>query len=164
MRSSGPCLTLIGLLLCSLVLVAEPLRAQEEDAAPIIATETRENGILTVTVEGVDGPLRDNVLAHLELNRFAGQAAPEESRMRWLHTRAETQIREALQPFGYYEPTIESTLNRIPNGWEARYRIQPGRPLRIATLDVQILGEGQQDPAFQQALDSLPLALGQILD
>jgi translocation and assembly module TamA len=163
MRSSGLHLALIGLLLCSLILVAEPLRAQD-DAAPIIATETRENGVLTVTVEGVDGPLRDNVLAHLELNRFAGQAAPEESRMRWLHTRAETQIREALQPFGYYEPTIESTLNRIPNGREARYRIQPGRPLRIATLDVQILGEGQQDPAFQAVLTRLPLAQGQVLN
>ncbi|MBK8754842.1 MAG: outer membrane protein assembly factor [Candidatus Competibacteraceae bacterium] len=163
MTSSGPHLTLIRLLLCSLVLVAEPLRAQE-DIAPIIATETRENGTLTVTVEGVDGPLRDNVLAHLELNRFADQAAPEESRMRWLHARAETQIREALQPFGYYEPTIASTLNRTPNGWEARYQIQPGRALRIATLDVQILGEGQQDPAFQAVLTRLPLAQGQVLN
>ncbi|HRD49356.1 MAG: outer membrane protein assembly factor [Candidatus Competibacter sp.] len=164
MTSSGPHLTLIGLLLCSLVLLAEPLRAQEDDTAPIIATETRENGTLTVTVEGVDGPLRDNVLAYLELNRFAGKTTPDETRLRWLHARAETQIHEALQPFGYYEPIIESTLNRTANGWEARYRIQPGRPLRIATLDIQVIGEGGQDPAFQALLAQLPLAPGQILD
>ncbi len=153
----------IWLLFCILVFVAGPLWAQE-DAAPLTATETRENGTLTVTVEGVDGPLRDNVLAHLELNRFAGQAAPDEARLRWLHGNAEREIREALQPFGYYQPTIESTLSRTPNGWEARYRIQPGRALRITTLDVQILGEGQQDPAFQQALANAPLAQGQVLD
>ncbi|KAB2928986.1 MAG: outer membrane protein assembly factor [Candidatus Contendobacter sp.] len=163
MLRSSPRPAFIWLLFCILAFVAGPLRGQE-DAAPLTATETRENGKLTVTVGGVDGPVRDNVLALLELNRFADQTAPEETRLRWLHGRAETQIREALQPFGYYEPTVESTLNRIPNGWEARYQIQPGRVLRIATLDVRILGEGRQDSAFQQALANAPLARGQVLD
>ena len=146
-----------------LVFLAGPLLAQEAPPPPT-ATETRENGVLTVTVEGVDEPLRTNVLALLELNRFAGQTAPEETRLRWLHGKAESQIREALQPFGYYEPTLESALNQIPGGWEAHYRVQPGRPLRITTLDLKILGEGQQDPAFQQALANAPLAQGQTLD
>ncbi|MDG4594467.1 MAG: autotransporter assembly complex protein TamA [Candidatus Contendobacter sp.] len=163
MPRSSPRLAFIGLLLCVLAGAAKPLPAQE-DAAPLTATETSENGKLTVTVEGVDGPLRDNVLVLLELNRFADQTAPEETRLRWLHGRAEAQIREALQPFGFYEPVIESSLSRILGGWQARYRIQPGRPLRIATLDVRILGEGQHDPAFQQAVANIPLAQGQVLD
>ncbi len=163
MPRSSPRLAFIWLLLCILAGAAKPLPAQE-DAAPLTATETSENGKLTVTVEGVDGPLRANVLALLELNRFADQTAPEETRLRWLHGRAEAQIREALQPFGFYEPVIESSLERISGGWQARYRIQPGRPLRIATLDVRILGEGQHDPAFQQAMANMPLAQGQVLD
>ena len=164
MTRSGSRLPYVWLLLCVLAFPAGVSPAQEETAALPAATETRENGTLTVTVEGVDGPLRDNVLALLELNRFAGQAAPEEARLRWLHGNADTQIREALQPFGYFDPTIESSLNRIPGGWEARYRIQPGRPVRITTLDVRILGEGRQDPAFQQAVANIPLAQGQVLD
>ena len=164
MTRSGSRLPYVWLLLCVLAFPAGVSPAQEETAALPAATETRENGTLTVTVEGVDGRLRDNVLALLELNRFAGQAAPDEARLRWLHGAAETQIREALQPFGYFDPTIESSLNRIPGGWEARYRIQPGRPVRITTLDVRILGEGRQDPAFQQAVANIPLAQGQALD
>jgi translocation and assembly module TamA len=163
MLRSSPRLALIWLPLCILAVVVEPLRAQQ-DATPPATTETAKNGTLAVTVEGVDGPLRDNVLVLLELNRFAGKAAPDEARLRWLHGNAERNIREALQPFGYYESTIESTLNRVPGGWEARYRIQPGRPLRITTLDLKILGEGQQDPVFQQALARAPLAQGQVLD
>ena len=163
MLRSSPRLALIWLPLCILAAVVEPSRAQQ-DAAPPAATETAENGTLAVTVEGVDGPLRDNVLAYLEVNRFAGKAAPDEARLRWLHANAERNIREALQPFGYYEPTIESTLNRVAGGWEARYRIQSGRPLRITTLDLKILGEGQQDQVFQQALAHAPLAQGQTLD
>jgi translocation and assembly module TamA len=148
-------LTLTGLLLCSLTLAAAPAT---------VTAETGENNKLAVIVAGVDGPLRDNVLALLELNRFAGQTAPEETRLRWLHNRAESQIREALQPFGYYRVVVESGLNAVPNGWEARYQIQPGPPLPIATLDVQILGEGQQDFVFQAFRAKLPLAPGQTLD
>ncbi len=148
-------LTLTGLLLCSLALAAAPTTA---------AAETGENNKLAVTVEGIDGPLRDNVLALLELNRFAGQTAPEETRLRWLHNRAESQIREALQPFGYYRAVVESGLSAVPNGWEARYQIKLGPPLPIATLDVQILGEGQQDFVFQAFRAKLPLVPGQTLD
>ncbi len=160
---SSPRLALVWLLLCCLVFTAGPLGAQQESAPP--ATETSAGtGTVTVTVEGVDGPLRDNVLAYLELNRFAGKPAPEESRLRWLHANAERNIRDALEPFGYYEPVIEATLNRTAGGWEARYRIQPGRALRIAMLDVRVLGEGARDPIFQKLLASLPLAKGQILE
>ena len=160
---SSPRLALVWLLLCCLVFTAGPLGAQQESAPP--ATETSAGtGTVAVTVEGVDGPLRDNVLAYLELNRFAGKPAPEESRLRWLHANAERNIRDALEPFGYYEPVIETTLNRTAGGWEARYRIQPGRALRIAMLDVRVLGEGARDPIFQKLLASLPLAKGQVLE
>jgi translocation and assembly module TamA len=86
-----------------------------------------------------------------------------ESRLRWFHTRAEENIRRALQPFGYYEPTIETRLEKTQLGWTAYYRINPGPPVRIATLDLQILGEGADDPAFQQLLAEFPLAEGDIL-
>ncbi len=163
MLRSGPRLLHL-LLLCTLVCCADIAQGQEK-AEPIVVTETGEhNGKLTVMVEGVDGPIRDNVLAYLELNRFADQAAPEESRLRWLHGNAEGQIREALQPFGYYEPHIESSLTQTPGGWEAHYRIELGRPLRIALLDVQVLGEGAHDPTFEKVLAHLPLAQGQILE
>ncbi|MDZ7622678.1 MAG: autotransporter assembly complex family protein [Candidatus Competibacteraceae bacterium] len=147
------------LLFCGLALVVGPARAQSPTAS-----NSDGNGVLTVIVEGVEDALRDNVLATLDINRFAGQAAPDEIRLRWLHGRAEREIRAALEPFGYYAPTIEAALNRTPEGWEARYRIQPGEPIRIAVLDVRVLGEGQQDSAFQRVLDRLPLTEGQPLN
>ncbi|MCC6134416.1 MAG: autotransporter assembly complex protein TamA [Candidatus Contendobacter sp.] len=152
------------LLLCGLLLlIAGSLPAQDDDL--MLATiDAAHNGTLTVTVEGLDGPLRDNVLAALELNRFAGKAAPEESRLRWLHNDAIRQINEALQPFGYFQPVIDATLERTTDGWIAQYRIQPGPPLKITTVDVQILGEGGNDPAFQKLLTKLPFAAGQVLD
>ena len=152
-----------GLFLC-LLLFSGSLLAQEAAPAEPPPGNANPHGSLTVTVEGLDDPLRDNVLALLELNRFAGQNPPDEIRLRWLHANAEREIRQALEPFGYYEPTIESSLEQTANGWEARYRVQPGRPLPLVEVDVRVLGEGGQDPAFQKVLENLPLAPGQTLN
>ena len=39
-----------------------------------------------------------------------------ERRIRQLHARAPEGIRRALQPFGYYRPTIEASLDREGGG------------------------------------------------
>jgi translocation and assembly module TamA len=148
------------LLLCSLWLMSGSLLAQ--DAVP--EPPANSNGKLTVLIDGLEEPLRGNALAMMDINRFADQTAPDEIRLNWLHANADPEIRQALEPFGYYEPTIESSLEQTANGWKAHYRVQPGRPLPIAEVDVRILGEGAQDPVFQKLLDHLPLAKGQTLD
>ncbi|HRX71415.1 MAG TPA: POTRA domain-containing protein, partial [Candidatus Competibacteraceae bacterium] len=165
----GPPLVSLCLLLSAGLLYAQQM-APEPSSDPASATATKspatETGKLTVVIDGLeDDALRNNVLAFLDINRFAGKPAPEEIRLNWLYKQAEDEIRQALQPFGYFEPTIEASLTRTDSGgWEARYRIQPGRPMRITELDVQVLGEGAQDPPFQTLLANLPLTQGQVLD
>jgi translocation and assembly module TamA len=155
----------LWLLLCCLSIIAPAPDAQQQPA-PAAQTQPgpAATGTLSVVVEGVEGPPRDNILAFLDINRFAGKPAPEETELRWLHGNAERNIRDALQPFGYYEPAIESALNRVAAGWEARYRIRLGRALPIATADIRVLGEGAQDPPFQNLLATQSLSVGQVLD
>ncbi len=112
------------------------------------------------------GPLADTarqVIRETQQPTGHYQLQISESRLRWFHTRAKENIRRALQPFGYYEPTIETSLEKTQQGWTAHYRINPGPPVRIATLDMQILGEGADDPAFQKLLADFPLTEGDIL-
>ncbi|MCB1921058.1 MAG: outer membrane protein assembly factor [Candidatus Competibacteraceae bacterium] len=165
----GPPLVSLCLLLSTGLLYAQemaPEPSNDPASAPATKSPATETGKLTVVIDGLeDDALRNNVLAFLDINRFAGKPAPEEIRLNWLYKQAEDEIRQALQPFGYFEPTIEASLTRTDSGgWEARYRIQPGRPMRITELDVQVLGEGAQDPPFQTLLANLPLAQGQVLD
>mgnify|MGYP000990965680 CR=1 FL=1 len=170
---SNPRPALLWLLLCCLSIFAPAPDAQEQPAPaaqtqPAPAAQTQPapaaTGTLSVVVEGVEGPPRDNILAFLDINRHAGKTAPEETELRWLHGNAERNIRDALQPFGYYEPAIDSALNRVPAGWEARYRIRLGRALPIASADIRVLGEGAQDPPFQNLLATQSLSVGQVLD
>ncbi len=163
-----PCLALRLLhlgLLCWLCFAAAPLRGQTQPTPPAAPGDPAAAATLTVQVEGLEaGPLRDNVLAHLDINRFNGKPAPKDSELQWLHANAERQIQAALQPFGYYEPTITSALTQTASGWTARYDLQLGRTLPIATVDVRIYGEAGRDPVFQALLDKIPLSKGAVLD
>ncbi|MEE4378323.1 MAG: autotransporter assembly complex family protein [Candidatus Competibacteraceae bacterium] len=140
----------IAWLLLGLMLSTSPLYAEEDLT-------------VTVIVEGLEGELLTNALAFMDINEFNGKPAPVESRVRWLHQRAPDEIRQALQPFGYYQPAIEDSLELEDSEWVARYRVKQGPPLLIDNVDVQVLGEGADDLAYQRRLNKLPFVKDQIL-
>lgn len=125
--------------------------------------QAKNNNALTVRIEGLEEKLLENARAYLGIMELADQKITNEARLRWLHNQAEEDIRSALEPFGYYRPQIETELKQTPKGWEAIYRVQPGSPVRIGKVDIQVLGDGADDPAFQQILTALPLEEGDIL-
>jgi translocation and assembly module TamA len=127
------------------------------------AAHAQQAATLAVAVSGVEDALLNNVLAFLEINELNGKPAPAESRLRWLHDRAPEQIRQALQPFGYYQPQIKADLQQQNQGWLASYAIERGPPLRIAAVDVQVLGEGAKDEAYRKILADPPLRKDQTL-
>jgi translocation and assembly module TamA len=113
-----------------------------------------------VVVEGVRGAERDNVLALLTLEQRRADAALTESQVRRLHGRAASEIRAALEPFGYYRADVDAELERTATGWRVTYRIDPGEPVRLAEVDVRLLGPGADDAAFRDRVASFPLRPG----
>ncbi len=70
------------------------------------------SGDIKVEIEGVSGPVKENVLAYLSLNRYSTQSNVDENVVYRLQQRADSETREALEPFGYYEPTVTSALRK----------------------------------------------------
>jgi translocation and assembly module TamA len=115
-----------------------------------------------VQLEGLDGALETNARAALSIAR-----APDDTpglRLRRLHARAAQEIRSALQPFGYYAPTIEATLAEDGEDWRARYVVERGPQVMVATVDVEVLGEGANDAGFQAVIAEFPVRPGDPLD
>jgi translocation and assembly module TamA len=127
---------------------------------PTTATAQAGRSGVQVEVDGVRGEVRDNVLALLTLEQRGRDADLTESRVQRLHRQADAEIRAALQPFGYYRPSIDSELTRTPAGWRARYRIVTGEPVRVGQLEVRLLGAGAVDPAFRSRVAAFPLRPG----
>lgn len=116
-----------------------------------------------IEVEGLTRELRNNVLALLTLQDARGDDDLDEDRLRRLHAKAPAEIEEALQPFGYYKPTVQSKLEKEGDTWVARYTVDRGPSLQVTSTDVQLLGPGNDDPAFRLLADDFPLRQGETL-
>ena len=83
--------------------------------------------------------------------------------MRRLHGAARNEIERALQPFGYYEPTIRSTLQRAEDAWLARYDVDPGAPTVVDRVEIRAVGDGSDEPAVREALGAATFTPGEVL-
>ncbi|HET9679255.1 MAG TPA: autotransporter assembly complex family protein [Gammaproteobacteria bacterium] len=110
---------------------------------------------VTVEVTGVNDVLRDNIRGMLSIVSYSEtQEDLTEAEIRRLHARAQSEIRQALMPYGYYQPLIKTTLTRQPDTWLAEYAINPGKPVRVRSVDIQITGPGAQLAGYQKILSS----------
>lgn len=120
-------------------------------------------GTLSITLEGVNTEQSLNIRSFLSIEALEGKFITNPSRLRYLHNLADAEIKTALQPLGFYRPTIDSSLTKNGEDWQARYHIKPGTPLPIAALEIQLSGAAQDDIAFQQLVAKTPLRVGQTL-
>ena len=115
---------------------------------------------ISVKLEGLDREQKKNVRAYLTIEQEKKADDLTERRIRRYHNRAPGEIQKALQPYGYYQPVIESSLEQDGDKWVARYDIDPGPPVIITDIDLQVDGAGKDDPVMVKAADSLPVQVG----
>jgi translocation and assembly module TamA len=125
-------------------------------AAPLDAVPLR------VEVEGVRRELERNIRSVLSLEQEDEDGLTEE-RIRRLHAGAAAEIGQALQPFGYYRPRIRSELRQEGDRWIARYEVDAGPPIKVASVDLRVTGAGAGDPRFQRIALDFPLREGEVL-
>ena len=120
----------------------------------------RAQSKVRVEIQGVDAELERNVRAVMEIARAAENGLLTRERLDRLHVRANDDIETALQPFGYYQPHIEKSLE--PNGAEviARYVVDPGVQIHLRTVEITLTGAGKDDRVFLDAKAAFPLHAG----
>ncbi len=137
LKSPPACL---GLVLVSLLLIST--------SAPQASTAKPR---VVVKISGVKGQARENVLRLLEIYREKDKAELTLGRLRFLHEKACRDIKKALEPFGYFKCSVESSLIPPGNGqdtWQATYKIDPGPKIRIGRINFLIQGPGKKLKTF----------------
>ncbi len=76
---------------------------------------TSSRAAISVDIEGVSGAQLDNVRAYLTIHKVSKQASKtvdgiSDFAVERMHGKAGKEIVDALMPFGYYSPEIESVL------------------------------------------------------
>ncbi|MFH0924853.1 MAG: autotransporter assembly complex family protein [bacterium] len=118
---------------------------------------------LKIEVKGVAGKLKENVLAYLTIYQERDSPYLSEYRLQRLHEQSPKEIRSALQPFGYYKPTIHSDLVQKNGGWYAYYQINLGPQVKVKDITITIKGNGADDPQFQEFIKKFPIKKGSTL-
>jgi translocation and assembly module TamA len=118
---------------------------------------------LEVDVRGVEENIRANVLAYLSFERYKESDDLSAAFVERLQERSEREVRLALRPFGYYEPTVKTDV-KPPNSGDDNYRITivvtPGKPVMVEKVDVKVTGPGANDPVFTSITNDLPIQSG----
>ncbi|MFP7723242.1 autotransporter assembly complex protein TamA [Lysobacter sp. A3-1-A15] len=119
--------------------------------------------VARVDVVGLDEAMTENVRVSLSLVDAIGDEVSAR-RLAYLVREAEDETREALEPFGYYDPTI--TVERTPGEGpvSVTVSVQPGTPVRVRRTDVAILGEGARDRYLREELAGFEPQQGDVLD
>lgn len=117
-----------------------------------------------IEINGLPEEQRNAVRASLALNNY-DQRDISASELRAAYRDAETQIKSALEPFGYYDPKVTPHLTGdATEGWTARFDVVPGDPAIVRESRVEVAGEGKDLPRVSEAVASFVPRIGERFD
>lgn len=120
---------------------------------------------IDVVIEGVDKEIEANLRVFLSLQRYRDYDDLSVDTVERLHERTPVEVRQALRPFGYYEPTVQPSIERLPNGrdWRVTLRIDPGPPVLLEETNVEVTGPGAEESMFRDLIADSELKPGRRL-
>jgi translocation and assembly module TamA len=109
---------------------------------------------IEVIIPTVSEAIQTNVRAFLSLTRYAERDDVTDEVMGRLQRRIVTETRQALEPLGYYEPEVSYDVQKDGELWRVTIRIEPGRPVRLSEVNVDVTGPGAGDRAIREVLEA----------
>ena len=118
---------------------------------------------LSITVEGLNKDLEDAVRANLTLQNYGGRDVTA-AQIRRVFNAAEKEIGAALEPYGYYNSQVASTLQTNEKGLNALFRVTLGEPVKVKEEKVVVTGEGAELRPVRRAIRRFSPSEGEQLD
>ncbi|MBC7984197.1 MAG: BamA/TamA family outer membrane protein [Candidatus Obscuribacterales bacterium] len=119
---------------------------------------------IDIEIIGVTEPIEKNIRAFLSVTHYAGRDDLTPEVIARLERRIPAETRSALQPLGYYTPTVSHSTTRAGDDWKIVIQAEAGRGVRISEVDIQIQGDGKADEALVAILARQELKPGGRLD
>lgn len=126
-------------------------------AGPVAAAQ------LSVNVEGLPKELKEPVEANLSLRNYLDRDVTA-AQIRRLFNSAEQEIKTALEPYGYYNAQVVSTLQTTDKGLTALFRVTPGDPVKVTAKKVEVAGEAAELGPVRRAIRRFKPDEGEVLD
>ncbi|WP_133479819.1 autotransporter assembly complex protein TamA [Cognatilysobacter segetis] len=115
--------------------------------------------IARVDISGVDTIIETNIRQSLTISDETGEDITDR-RLDYLIKQVEPETRGALEPFGYYAPTVRVTRD----GEVLRIDVTPGPPVTVRRESVRVDGAAGDDAPVREDVDAFRPIAGEILD
>ena len=138
------------LVVCLLILPATAVAASETIRVVVEGLSGKELANVEAALAVPPSLIRDGKVDRLWLERFESQAPGR--------------VREALEAFGYYRPTIDVSLDTSEEGvYRLGVRVDAGEPVRLTKVQVQVQGRGASDKVLTEKASDFPLHAGDVM-
>lgn len=127
------------------------------------ATAARADRV-TVTINGLEEPMLESARANLELKQYEERDVSA-AEARRLFDRGKEQLARSLEPFGYYNPSIEGRLERPePGKFHAIFDVERGDPVIVQQASIEVTPEAAALEPVKLALERFEPKHGARLD
>jgi len=129
------------------------------------ALSTPAPSTVAVDIIGVNAEQKQNIESQLSLLQKSKNNNLSKTQIESFHNRAEKEILQALQPYGYYHTKVQSSLKiNGPNHYQMQYIINLGQPIRISSLQTKVIGPGADNACLATIFDCMTLKPNAILN
>lgn len=131
-------------------------------AALSVADDTSA-GTVELHTTGLSIELERAVNASLTLQRYLGREVSE-SEIGFLAARSESEAREALETFGYYDAEVHAEVETHASASRVVLSVVPGEPVKVASKSIVVGGAADQLEQVANAIDAFQPRVGERLD
>lgn len=138
-------------------------RRQGSILLPLLLCTSLAHAGVQLVVDGVDDNLKGAITSTVELAQYANRDVTEAQASR-LYERAHDQVTMALQPYGYYEPSVDGVIKQVGKDWQVTLHVKPGEPVKVTAVDVQLDKTAANIPAVRRAKRAIERLKDQVLN
>jgi len=126
------------------------------------AKQSRKLHLASIEVSGVDEELAKNIELHMPVT--VPECNADRGEVKQFFTTVKKRLRKASRALGYYDTEFRSG-GKIEKGcWKLRLKINQGKPTKIISQKISIVGEGAKLPIFKKILSEKPYEKGDVLN
>lgn len=120
---------------------------------------------LKIEISGVTDDAKANILAHLATEEASFEPVMSPKALQLFYKQAPKIIKKALEPYGYFNPRIQSApIQNTSREILLHFFIQPGIPVIITKIDLQIMGPGKNNVVINHYIQQFPIKVGQVFN
>ena len=123
---------------------------------------SKKLNLASIDITGVDEELAKNIELHMPVT--IPECNADRGEVKQFFSTVKKRLRKASRALGYYDAEFRSG-GKIEKGcWKLRLKISQGKPTKIISQKINIVGEGAKLPVFKKILAEKPYEKGDVLN